>query len=118
MNRLWLRPWFFPGLGAFLYLTGMNDELLHRIGNWWLDFGRWVQTAVVLVVLVLIAYFVLDRFNRRRSAYRTALQPAGINDPPRPNERCLNDQSADIARRSPEHSGMLLAAVTLAAACS
>ncbi len=81
MNRLWLRPWFFPGLGAFLYLTGMNDELLHRIGNWWLDFGRWVQTAVVLVVLVLIAYFVLDRFNRRRSAYRTAIQSAGINDP-------------------------------------
>ncbi len=76
MNKLWLRPWFFPGLGAFLYLTGMNDELLHRIGSWWLDFGRWGQTTVVLVLLALVAYMVLVVFRRRRSAYRSAIRTA------------------------------------------
>ena len=76
LNRLASRPWFFAGMGAFLYLTGMNDEALHHLGNWWLSFGRWGQTAVVAVVLALIAYLTLDAVNRRRSAYRAALRAA------------------------------------------
>ena len=84
MNRLWSRPWFFPSLGAFLYLTGMNDEALHRVGDWWLDIGRWAQTAVVLVLLGLIAYFTLDALNRRRSAYRAAVRAADATRPPTP----------------------------------
>ncbi|WP_420638469.1 hypothetical protein [Candidatus Poriferisocius sp.] len=76
MNRLRSRPWFFPVLGAALYLTGMNDELLHIVGDAWLELGRWVQTAVVLALLALIAYFTLDALNRRRSAYRSALRAA------------------------------------------
>lgn len=81
MNRLRSRPWFFPALGAFLYLSGMNDELLHWIGGWWLDFGRWGQTAVVVALLALIVYFVLDAFNRRRSAYRSAVRAADVTRP-------------------------------------
>lgn len=77
-------PWFGPGLGAVLYLTGMNDELLHLLGNWWLDIGRWGQTAAVLAVLALAAYFTLDALNRRRSAYRSAVRVADVTRPPTP----------------------------------
>ncbi|WP_419841154.1 hypothetical protein [Candidatus Poriferisodalis sp.] len=76
MNRLAKRPWFFPSLAVFLYLTGMNDEALHRLGQWWLSFGRWGQTVAVLVLLTLLAYFTLDMVGRRRSAYRTAVRAA------------------------------------------
>ncbi len=76
MNRLWTRPWFFPSLGAALYLTGMNDELLHMVGDLWLDFNRWGQTAVVLALLALAAYFTMDIINRQRSAYRSAIRAA------------------------------------------
>lgn len=84
MNSLWKRPWFGPGLGACLYLTGMNDELLHVLGNWWLDIGRWAQTAAVLVVLALAVYLTLDALNRRRSAYRAAIRAADITRRPSP----------------------------------
>ena len=84
VNRLWSRPWFFPGLGAFLYLTGMNDELLHLVGSWWLDIGRWGQTAVVLALLALVAYFTLDKLNQRRSAYRSAIRAADATRLPTP----------------------------------
>lgn len=84
MNPLMKLPWFGPGLGAFLYLTGMNDELLHLLGSWWLDIGRWGQTAAVLVVLALSAYFTLDALNRRRSAYRSAVRVADVTRPPTP----------------------------------
>ena len=84
MNPLRKLPWFFPGLGAFLYLTGMNDELLHLLGSWWLDIGRWGQTAAVLAVLALVAYFTLDALNRRRSAYRSAIRAADVTRPPTP----------------------------------
>lgn len=76
MNPLRKLPWFFPGLGAFLYLTGMNDEFLHIVGELWLDVGRWGQTGLVLALLVLVAYFTLDALNRRRSAYRSAIRAA------------------------------------------
>ena len=81
MNRLWSRPWFFAGIGAFGYLTGMNDELLHRLGTWWLDLGRWGQTAAVLAVLALAAYFTQGALNRRRSAFRSAVQAADVTRP-------------------------------------
>ena len=76
MNPLRKLPWFFPGLGAFLYLTGMNDEFLHIVGDLWLDLTRWGQTGVVLALLALVAYFTLDALNRRRSAYRSAIRVA------------------------------------------
>ena len=76
MNRLASRPWFFAGVGAFGYLTGMNDEMLHWLGTWWLELGRWGQTAAVLAVLALAAYFTQGALNRRRSAYRSAVVAA------------------------------------------
>ena len=76
MNRLSSRPWFFGGMGAFLYLTGMNDEALHHIGAWWLELGRWGQTAAVLAALALAAYFTQGALNRRRTAYRAAVGAA------------------------------------------
>ena len=76
MNPLRKLPWFFPGLGAFLYLTGMNDEFLHIVGDLWLDVGRWGQTGVVLALLALVAYFTLDALNRRRSAYHSTIRAA------------------------------------------
>jgi len=76
VNPLRKLPWFFPGLGAFLYLTGMNDEFLHIVGDLWLDVGRWGQTGVVLALLALVAYFTLDALNRRRSAYRSTVRSA------------------------------------------
>ena len=84
MNSLLKLPWFGPGLGASLYLTGMNDELLHLLGNWWLDIGRWGQTAAVLAALAVIAYFTLNALNRRRSAYRSAVRAAESTRPPTP----------------------------------
>lgn len=76
MNRLSSRPWFFGGMGAFLYLTGMNDEALHHIGSWWLELGRWGQTAAVLAALALAAYFTQGALNRRRAAFRSAVGAA------------------------------------------
>lgn len=81
MNRLSSRPWFFAGIGAFGYLTGMNDEALHHIGVWWLDLGRWGQTAAVLAALALAAYFTQGALNRRRAAYRSAVGAAGVTRP-------------------------------------
>ena len=80
MNRLAGRPWFGPGLGVILYLVGFNGELLHWIGIGWLGLGRIAQTVIVLVVMGLMAYLTSDYLNERRSAYRTAVRAAGVND--------------------------------------
>ena len=80
MNRLAGRPWFGPGLGVFLYLVGFNGALLNGIGIGWLRLGRIAQTAIVLVVVGLMAYLTSDYLNERRSAYRTAVRAAGVND--------------------------------------
>ena len=76
MNRLASRPWFFAAVGAFGYLTGMNDEMLHWLGTWWLELGRWGQTAAVLAALALAAYFTQGALNRRRAAFRSAVVAA------------------------------------------
>ena len=83
MNRITSRPWFGPGAGAFLYLTGMNDEALHHIGTWWLSLGRWGQTGVVLAALALALFFVQGALNRRRDAYRSAVRAAELTRPRR-----------------------------------
>jgi len=84
MNRLAGRPWFGPGLGVILYLVGFNGALLHGIGIGWLRLGRIAQTVIVLVAVGLIvglmAYLTSDYLNERRSAYRTAVRAAGVND--------------------------------------
>ena len=80
MNRLVGRPWFGPGLGAILYLVGFNGALLHEIGTGWLRLGRIAQTVIVLVVVGLMAYLTSDYLNERRSAYRTAVRAAAVND--------------------------------------
>ncbi len=84
MNPLRKLPWFFPGMGAFLYLTGMNDEFLHIVGDLWLDVGRWGQTGLVLALLAVVTYFTLDALNRRRSAYRSAIRAADTTRYSRP----------------------------------
>ena len=83
MNRLISRPWFFPGLGAILYLAGFNDAALEKIGDGWLELGRALQTIITIVVLALIAYLVADRVKERRSAYHAATRAAAAtyNDP-------------------------------------
>ena len=65
-------------MGVFLYLTGMNDEALHYLGVGWLGLGRWGQTVAVLAALALVAYFTQGALSRRRSAYRSAVQAAGL----------------------------------------
>ena len=96
MNQLSKRPWFFPSMGAFLYLTGMNDEALHIIGGWWLDLGRWAQTAAVLALLALAGYFTSESVNRRRSAYRAALSAAEAS---RPESGTEQNQPAESTMR-------------------
>ncbi len=81
MNRLISRPWLGPVLGTICYLAGFNDELLHIIGSWWLDLGRWVQTFVVVVVLGLIGYLVVDRVRERRAFYHAAVRAAASPTP-------------------------------------
>ena len=98
MNRLSSRPWFFGAMGAFLYLTGMNDEALHHLGVWWLDLGRWGQTTAVLAALALAAYFTQGALNRRRAAYRSAVRAAGLSRPR------LHDPAA--APTGPETKGL------------
>ena len=78
MNHLATRPWFFPGLGTVLYLAGVNDELLHVIGDFWLGLGRWPQTLIVVALLGVIAYLVNNNLNERRSAYETAVRAARV----------------------------------------
>jgi len=80
MNRPAGRPWFSPGLGVILYLVGFNGALLNGIGIGWLRLGRIAQTVIVLVVVGLMAYLTSDYLNERRSAYRTAVRAAGVND--------------------------------------
>ena len=80
MNRLPGRAWFFPVLGTVLYLAGFNDALLHEIGVGWLRLGRWPQTALVVILLAIIAYFVNDYGKQRRSAYRAAVRAASLTD--------------------------------------
>jgi len=80
MNRLAGRPWFGPGIGVILYLVGFNEALLHGIGIGWLGLGRIAQTVIVLVVVGLMAYLTSDYLNERRSAYRTAVRAAAVND--------------------------------------
>lgn len=77
MNRLISRPWFVPGLATVCYLAGFNDELLHIIGDAWLDLGRWVQTIVVIVVLGLIGYLVVDRVRQRQAYHDAAVRAVG-----------------------------------------
>jgi len=83
------RPWFVPGLATLGYLAGFNDEALHLIGQWWLDLSRWVQTAVVVVLLGLIVYLVADRLKERSSAHATAVRAAG---PTRPTMSTIADE--------------------------
>ena len=109
MNRLWSRPWFFGAVGAFGYLTGMNDEALHHLGAWWLDLGRWGQTAAVLAALALAAYFTQGSLNRRRAAYRSAVRAAGATRPDRAGrEAGLVIERADPASAptGPETKGL------------
>jgi hypothetical protein len=99
MNRITSRPWFGPGAGAFLYLTGMNDEALHHIGRWWLSLGRWGQTAAVLAALALTLFFVQGALNRRRAAYRSAVRAAELT---RPRHRRAAAAPNSPAARGPE----------------
>lgn len=81
-DRLWRRAWLFPALGAMLYLAGINDEVLHALGGWWLGLNRWTQTVVVLAVLAISIACVAATFTRRRAAYRAAVWAAESTRPP------------------------------------
>ena len=101
MNRIVSRPWFIPGLATICYLAGFNDELLHILGDWWLDLGRWVQTGVVVVLLGLIGYFVTDRVRQRRSFFEAAVRAAApdaatgttVEPQDRPEDRLVRGNS-------------------------
>ena len=105
VNRITSRPWFGPGAGAFLYLTGMNDEALHHIGTWWLGLGRWGQTGAVLAALALALFFVQGALNRRRDAYRSAVRAAELTRPRRRHSTAAPHGPANMGPESAAPAG-------------
>ena len=70
------KPWVLPLMGATLYVIGVNDAFLGWVAGWWLDLPKWLQTAGVVAILAVVAYFVAGSLRRRRSAYRAAVEAA------------------------------------------
>ncbi len=69
--------WFWGLTAAMLYVSGMNDEVFDRLGDWWLRLGVGWRVGIVIA---LIATFVLvgARILRvRRNAYHAAIGAAG-----------------------------------------
>jgi len=70
------RRWFWGLTGAMLYLTGINDEALGRIGSWWLDLPIWLQAATVAALLALAMWVSARILAARRAAYDAAVRAA------------------------------------------
>ena len=70
------RPWFWPLVGVAVYVAGVNDELLGRVSEAWLDLGKGVQIVIVLVALALALWMVAGVLRRRNAAYHAAAHAA------------------------------------------
>ena len=77
------RRWFWGLIGAMLYLAGMNDEALDKIGGWWLGLFPWTQVVIVVVLLALAIWVVTRILTARRAAYDAAVHAAALEESPR-----------------------------------
>lgn len=68
--------WFGGLLGAMLYLTGMNDQALHHIADWWLSLPQWLHVVIVVALLALAAWTTARVLGSRRTAYDAAVEAA------------------------------------------
>lgn len=75
------RRWFGGLAGAMLYLTGMNDQALHHLGEWWLALASWLHVAVVCALLALAVWAAARVLSARRAAYAAAVRVAGGGTP-------------------------------------
>ena len=76
--------WFGGLLGAMLYLTGMNDQALHHLANWWLSLPEWLHVVIVAALLSLAAWITARVLGSRRRAYDAAVQAAAGPAPTAP----------------------------------
>lgn len=74
--------WFGGLTGAMLYLTGMNDQALHHLGEWWLSLASWLQVAIVCVLLALAVWVAARVLSARRAAYAAAVRAAAAGASP------------------------------------
>ncbi|MCY4629720.1 MAG: hypothetical protein OXE75_02335 [bacterium] len=76
------RRWFWGLVGAMVYVAGMNDEALDRIGDGWLALPRWAHVVIVVVLLALAVRLAARILAARRAAYDAAVRAAlGGNSP-------------------------------------
>ena len=66
--------WFGGLLGAMLYLTGMNDQALHHLANWWLSLPEWLHVVIVVALLALAAWITTRVLGSRRRAFDAAVE--------------------------------------------
>ncbi len=65
-----------------VYVAGMNDEALDRIGDGWLALPRWAHVVIVVVLLALAVRLAARILAARRAAYDAAVRAAlGGNSP-------------------------------------
>lgn len=76
MMALAKRRWFGGLLGAMLYLTGMNDQTLEHVGEWWLALASWLHVTIVCVLLALVVWGATRVLSARRAAYAAAVRAA------------------------------------------
>lgn len=76
------RRWFGGLSGAMLYLTGMNDQALHHLGEWWLALAPWLQVAIVCALLALAVWVASRVLSARRAAYAAAVRSAAAGASP------------------------------------
>ena len=74
------RRWFWGLVGAMLYVAGMNDEALDRIGGGWLALPRWAHVVIVVVLLALAVRLAVRVLAARRAAYDAAVRAAFRED--------------------------------------
>ncbi len=70
------RRWFGGLAGAMMYLTGMNDQALDHIGEWWLALASGLQVAIVCALLALVVWVAARVLSARRVAYAAAVRAA------------------------------------------
>ena len=75
------RRWFWGLVGAMLYVAGMNDEALDRIGDGWLALPRWAHVVIVVVLLALAVRVAVRVLAARRAAYEAAVAAASWENP-------------------------------------
>jgi hypothetical protein len=59
-----------------LYVAGMNDEALDRIGDGWLALPRWAHVVIVVVLLALAVRVAVRVLAARRAAFDAAVRVA------------------------------------------